>query len=403
MESDIIIIGAGCVGLSTAWELLQQYPNLNLIVLEKEKQIAAHQTGHNSGVIHSGLYYRPETKRAQLCVQGRTLLTQFAEEHKVPYEICGKVVVAVDEKEIPQLKAIYQRGLQNGLSEIRMIDAKELKEIEPYCEGVQAIWVPYAGIIDFVGVCKALAQEIQQRSSNPQAIALNHEVKSIHRKNGKYVIKTSQGTFQSRYLVVCGGLQSDRLARMEGIALQHRIVGFRGDYYKLRLSAQKRVRNLIYPVPNPKFPFLGVHFTRMVTGEIECGPNAVFAFAREGYKKLAFDCKDTWEALSFIGTWRFFFKHWRFGLEEYRRAFSKKRFYEKVRRLIPSLHIEELEPWRCGIRAMALSSAGEMIDEFLFAQGEASLHVVNAPSPAATACLAIAKHIVKELQNRFQL
>lgn len=396
---DLIIIGGGAVGLSTAYQILKRSDGMvSLLVLEKEKQVAEHQTGHNSGVIHSGLYYKPGSKRALLCTKGREMLYEFAQENQVPHERCGKIVIAVEEKEIPILESIYERGIQNGLTGLKWLDNKEIKSIEPYCEGIRAIFVPQTGIIDFKALCFALKKRIHELGGN---VITDNEVISLQRERYEYVVYTPYQRYRGRFLISCAGLQSDRIARMEGLQLQHRIVGFRGDYYLLVGEGKKRVRNLIYPVPNPQFPFLGVHFTRMTNGEIEVGPNAVFTFKREGYRKTDFDFQDTWEALSFIGTWRFFYKHWRFGLNEYLRAFSKRRFYNHVKRMIPSLQLEELQPGRSGVRAMALSNAGEMIDDFLFAETDYSIHVLNAPSPAATSCLAIGEYLAQRAEDRF--
>ncbi len=396
---DFIIIGAGIVGAATAYRLRQRFPNGKIAVVEKEKKPAAHQTGHNSGVLHSGLYYDPATKRAQLCVKGIKQLTEFAEENGVPYEVCGKIVVATEEEELPRLEKIYRRGLENGLKKIRIIDKREIKEIEPHCEGIQAIRVPYSGIIDYPEATRKMLQFVGEKN-----VFYDFEVTEISTDNGLHKVKSRKGTtLSARYLIACGGLQSDRLAKLHGISLKHRIIGFRGDYYMLTDEAKHKVKHLIYPVPNPKFPFLGVHFTRMTDGEIECGPNAVFVFKREGYGKTDFDFKDTLDALTYKGTWIFFAKHWKFGIDEYRRAFSKKLFYERVRPMIPSLQMSDLRPGRSGVRAMALSPDGKLIDEFLFAKKKNALHVLNAPSPAATASLAIGEYIVEELIRSFNI
>lgn len=403
---DMVIVGGGAVGLSTAYKLLKRYPDLKLRVLEKEAEVSAHQTGHNSGVIHSGLYYRPGSYRATLCFRGREELVPFAQEHGVDVEVPGKVVVATEEEELPRLEKIHKTGIENGLEGIIPLDEKGLKDYEPECGGIAAIYVPQTGIIDYKGLCVKLAELISQMGSHAQ-VQTGVEVQGLQKGKDYYTLNTNKGALKSKYLISCAGLQSDRLARMEGLRPTARIVGFRGDYYDLTPEAAKvRVRNLIYPVPNPAFPFLGVHFTRMTDGVIECGPNAVFTFKREGYGKTDFSWRDTREALGYKGTWRLFWKHWRFGLNEYNRAFSKRAFYKQVRRLVPSLQYNELVPGRSGVRAMALGPDGNMLDDFVFAQGPEhpnSIHVLNAPSPAATACLAIGDEIADRAAQQFGL
>lgn len=395
---DVCVVGAGAVGLSAAAALMQRYHGLKIVVLEKENAVSAHQTGHNSGVIHSGIYYKPGSHKARLCISGREALVRYCQERGVAHEVCGKVIVAVDDSERPQLQKVYETGLKNGLHEIRLIDAAELRAIEPEAAGVAAIYVPYTGIVDFPGVCRALAEDLTQAG---QRVALGQTVRRIAQQGEGYAIHTQDQTWHARHLVTCAGLQSDRLARMEGLKPEARIVGFRGDYYDLTPAAEHKVRALIYPVPNPAFPFLGVHFTRMALGGVEVGPNAVFTFKREGYGKTDFDWRDTAEALGFGGTWRLFLKHWRFGLDEYRRAFSKRLFWQQVRRLVPSIALNELVTGRSGVRAMALGPDGAMLDDFVFAQHARSLHVLNAPSPAATACLAIGDEIATLAGKQF--
>lgn len=399
-QFDFIVIGGGAVGLSTAYELMKRFGDCKIIVLEKEKEVAAHQTGHNSGVIHSGIYYKPGSKRALNCFRGRELLVDFAKKNDVKHEVCGKVIVAATDDELPRLDKIFQTGIQNGLTAIRKIDSHEVQSIEPYCRGVAGIWVPYTGIIDFKGVCEKLRFLLEQAGHKVQ---LGSAVLAIKRKKEGYSVQTSLGAVEGRYLIACAGLYSDRIAKMEGLNLRMRIVGFRGDYYELTHAAEHKVKNLIYPVPNPQFPFLGVHFTRMALGGIECGPNAVFTFKREGYHKLDFSLKDTWEALTYIGTLRFMKKHWRFGWNEYRRAFSKKLFLKQLQRLLPDLQMADLKPGRSGVRAMALDKYGNMVDDFAYEFTERSVHVLNAPSPAATACLAIGEDIVNTAKHHFQL
>jgi len=398
---DIAVVGGGIVGMASAYKLQKSYPNLSIIVFEKEDILAAHQSGRNSGVIHSGLYYRPGSYRAKNCVNGRKQLVAFAKEHNIKHDVCGKVVVAVSNDEIPRLDKIYEIGKANGLKGVEKINAQRLKEIEPYVEGIAALWVPESGIIDYVGVTNKFADLIKK--INPKSeIKISCEVQSFNRAEVSK-ITTSQDTFFVRKLIFCGGLHSDRLARKDNVKLDVRIVGFRGDYYDLSEQAKKKVRNLIYPVPNPDFPFLGVHYTRMIDGSIECGPNAVFTFKREGYKRTDFNLKDTIEALLYLGTWKLFFKHWRFGLKEYRRAFSKRLFLKELNRMIPSLTMDDIKEGRCGVRAIALASDGNVYDDFKIEYKDNSIHVLNAPSPAATACLAIGDEVKAMAEKHFKL
>ena len=398
-EFDIAVIGGGIVGLASAYKIQKEYPKIRLVVLEKEDQLAKHQTGRNSGVIHSGLYYRPGSYRAKNCVNGRKQLVDFAKQYSIKHDVCGKVVVAVSEDELPRLDKIYETGKANGLEGIAKINQQQLKEIEPFVNGIAAIRVPEAGIIDFVGVTNKLAQLILE--INPESkILTSCEVLEISDENK---IITSKGIVKASYNVFCAGLFSDRLAQKDGLSPDMRIVGFRGDYYDLTPQGMEKVKHLIYPVPNPEFPFLGVHFTRMVDGTIECGPNAVFTFKREGYGKTDFNFKDTLEALLYKGTWKLFFKHWRFGWKEYRRAFSKRLFLKELNRLVPSLKMSDIKVGRSGVRAMALGNDGEVFDDFTIEHKQNSIHVLNAPSPAATACLAIGDEVLKVAQKKFRL
>jgi len=398
---DITIIGGGIVGLATAYKIQKKHPNLVIAVLEKEDRLAFHQTGRNSGVIHSGLYYRQGSYRAKTCVTGRKQLVEFAEEYGIDYDVCGKVVVATHQDELARLEKIRLNGEANGLKGVEIIDAKRIKEIEPYIEGIKALWVPEAGIIDFKAVTHKLAELVKE--INPESeIITNCEVKHFDR-GAISKLYSNLGVFQSKYLVFCGGLHSDRLARKDKVKLDMRIVGFRGDYFDLTPQGKKKIKNLVYPVPNPEFPFLGVHFTRMTDGTIECGPNAVFTFKREGYGKLDFNLWDTLEALFYKGTWKLFFKHWRFGLEEYKRAFSKRLFLKQLQRMCPSLTMDDIKPGRSGVRAMALGNQGDVIDDFKIEYRDRSIHVLNAPSPAATACLSIGDHVMEMAEKHFGL
>ena len=399
---DITIVGGGIVGLATAYKLQKKYPHLTISVLEKEVSLAFHQTGRNSGVIHSGLYYRPGSFRASNCVNGRKQLVKFAEEHGIAYDVCGKIVVATHEDELSRLESIRENGIKNGLEGIEVIDTERIKEIEPFIDGIKALWVPESGIIDYKGVTIKLAELIKE--INPDSdIITNCEAKRFEKVETLSVIHTNLGVFNSRYLVFCGGLHSDRLARKDKVKLDMRIVGFRGDYYDLTEIGMKKIKNLVYPVPNPEFPFLGVHFTRLTDGTIECGPNAVFTFKREGYGKTDFNLVDTIEALLYKGTWKLFFKHWRFGLNEYKRAFSKRLFLKQLQRMCPSLTMEDIKPGRSGVRAMALGDSGDVIDDFKIEYQNRSIHVLNAPSPAATACLAIGDEVMQVAEKHFDL
>jgi L-2-hydroxyglutarate oxidase LhgO len=402
IQYDIIVIGGGIVGLSTAYKLNLHHPSLKILVLEKEKAVAFHQTGRNSGVIHSGIYYKPGSYKAKNCVDGRRELVQFAKEHKVGHDICGKLIVATHERELPHMTKVFNHGLQNGVEDIEMIGPDQIKEIEPFCEGIQAIRVGCTGIIDFVGVCNVLSDLISAQASGSE-VKLEHEVTSFEKADGITTVVTNKGNFKAKNIVNCTGLQTDRIAKKDGLDPNMKIVGFRGDYYELTEKAQHKVKHLIYPVPDPQFPFLGVHFTRMIHHPTECGPNAVFVFKREGYGKTDFDLNDTMDALAYGGTWKLFFKHWQFGLDEYRRAFSKRLFLERLRRLVPSLQMEDIVPGRAGVRAMALDADGNMIDDFKIVASDNALHVLNAPSPAATACLAIGKAVNDMAEKQFNL
>ncbi|HTN06604.1 L-2-hydroxyglutarate oxidase [Agriterribacter sp.] len=402
LSFDIVVIGGGCVGLATAYKINSRYPHLKIAVLEKESRVSAHQTGRNSGVIHSGIYYKPGSYKAKNCVDGRRELVAFAKAYGVQHDICGKVIVATQENELAHMNKVYRNGIANGVEDIRLITAQEIKDIEPYCEGIAGIWVGCTGIIDYAGFTEKLAELLSQKFEGSK-VFLNTEAKDFIREGDKIIIKTNRQNFEAKYIVACAGLQSDRIAQKEGTATDTAIVGFRGDYYDLSEMGRSKVKNLIYPVPNPQFPFLGVHFTRMVNGSVECGPNAVFVFKREGYSKTAFSFTDTAAALLYSGTWKFFAKHWRFGLDEYRGAFSKSYFLKRLQKLIPSLTSADIIPGRAGVRAMALSREGNMIDDFKIEVSHNAIHVLNAPSPAATAALAIGNAVQEMATTQFHL
>ncbi|MAZ38375.1 MAG: L-2-hydroxyglutarate oxidase [Crocinitomicaceae bacterium] len=402
MTYDFCVVGGGIVGLATAYKLQCKFPDQNILVLEKENRFAPHQSGNNSGVIHSGIYYKPGYYKAKNCVDGRRELVAFAKEHNIAHDICGKIIVATNESELPFLAQIHQNGIENGVEDIEEIGPDRIKEIEPHCEGIKGLRVGCTGIIDYVGATDKLAELLEGLNPNSKAL-INHEVLGIKKQNGISVIETNNGDFKSARMIFCAGLQADRLARKDGVNIKEKVVGFRGDYYELTEQGKHKVKHLIYPVPNPEFPFLGVHFTRMTNGEIECGPNAVFTFKREGYGKTDFDLKDTIDALTYGGTWKLFFKNISFGINEYRRAFSKKLFLKTLQRLIPSLTMEDLKPGRAGVRAMLLSTNGDTKDDFRIEYKDNSIHVLNAPSPAATACLAIGNEVVNMATKHFKL
>jgi len=397
---DIAIVGGGIVGAATAYKLQLAYPDKSIAIIEKEKALANHQTGNNSGVIHSGIYYKPGSFKAKNCVEGRRELVQFAKDYHINHDICGKVIVATDKSELEHLELIKNRGIENGVEGIESITTEKIREIEPFCKGIAGIRVGCTGIIDFRATTEKFGELLEAKNESSKVL-LDHRVIAVSQTNDHTLLKTSKGDIEAKKVIYCGGLQADRLAKKDGVKLDMAILGFRGDYYELSEEGKHKVKNLIYPVPNPKFPFLGVHFTRMTDGSVECGPNAVFVFKREGYKKTDFDLKDTLEATTFAGTWKFFGKHWRYGLEEYRRAFSKKLFLSQLQRLIPELKMEDLAHERAGVRAMALSETGDMIDDFKIEYGRDSIHVLNAPSPAATACLSIANEIVEMAKKHF--
>ena len=395
---DISVVGGGIVGLASAYKLQLRFPKLKIIVLEKENELAFHQTGRNSGVIHSGLYYKTGSFRAKNCVDGRKQLVQFAKENNIRHDVCGKIVLATNTDEAKKLVDLKENGEKNGLINLKILNLSEIKEIEPFAEGVAALWVPESGIIDYKQVANTLADLISMINPNSKVLC-SCEVLDIN--DG--FLQTSSGNISVKNNIFCSGLFADRFAKKDNIDLDLKIVGFRGDYFKLSDKAKQKINNLIYPVPNPEFPFLGVHFTRMTNGEIECGPNAVYTFKREGYKKFSFNLSDTLDSLFFIGTWKLFINHWKFGLNEYRRAFSKRLFLRDLRKLVPSLSMNDIVVGKSGVRAMALAKNGEVIDDFKIMKNKNNIHVLNAPSPAATACLAIGDNITEHATKHFNL
>ncbi len=399
---DFVVVGGGIVGAATMYKLAKAFPNKSVALVEKENLLSDHQTGHNSGVIHSGLYYTPGSLKARNCVQGRRELVAFCQEHGIAHDVCGKVVVATDESELPFLEKIYQTGLKNEIEGLKKITGEEIKEYEPFCEGIAGLFVACTGIVDFRGATAKMV-ELALEINKANQLFLNTEVIGVLKESVHTVLLTNKQEISTNYAIYCAGLQADRLAKKDGVKLKEKVVGFRGDYYELTDQAKHKVKNLIYPVPNPDFPFLGVHFTRMTDGEIECGPNAVFTFKREGYTKTAFSFRDTWDALTYGGTWKLFFGNIKFGINEYRRAFSKRLFLKTLQRLIPSLTMDDIKPGRAGVRALLLSQNGDTRDDFRIEFNQNSIHVLNAPSPAATASLAIGQYIVDEMIREFEL
>jgi L-2-hydroxyglutarate oxidase len=396
MESaDLVVVGGGIVGLASAWRYAERHPGRRVVVLEKEATLASHQTGRNSGVVHSGIYYKPGSAKARHCRAGKAALEQFCRDHGVALELCGKVVVAVDASELPRLDKIHARALANGVA-CERLDAAGLRAIEPHAAGVAALHVRETGIVDYLGVCAALARRIEAGGG---AVQLGARVTELRADAARVVIASTRGEWRAERLVNCAGLHSDRVAELSGARRAARIVPFRGEYYALRHEAQSLVRHLIYPVPDPAFPFLGVHFTRMIGGGVECGPNAVLALAREGYRWTDVSLSDMWDTFAFRGFQRFAARHWRMGLAEVRRSLSKAAFVRALQRLLPALRAEQLEPAPSGVRAQALLDSGELVDDFLIQRVGACVHVLNAPSPAATACLAIADQIVAALDG----
>jgi (S)-2-hydroxyglutarate dehydrogenase len=386
----VIIIGGGLVGLGTAYKLPLRCPSARVTVLEKEDKVCAHQSGHNSGVLHAGLYYKPGSLKARLAVSGIREMVAFCQQHSVPHEICGKLVVAADASEVPRLQSLYERGAQNGLEGLRLLDREQMLEIEPHVGGVAALRVPQEGIVDYAKVCEALQKEIQAKDGS---VVLGAKVTALRHGNGEWRIGTAAGDYTADFVINCAGLHCDRVSTLAGEKREVRIVPFRGEYYKIRPERQHLVRNLIYPVPDPQFPFLGVHFTRLIHGGIEAGPNAVLAFAREGYRKTDVNLADLWDALTFSGLWRFLAQHKRMSWEELRRSFSRRLFCESLQRLVPEIREEDLSPGGAGVRAQAMSPEGALVQDFCLLNRPQALHVLNAPSPAATAALAIGEDI----------
>ncbi len=397
-RADVAIIGGGIVGLATAYQITQLYAGRRVVVLEKEAELAHHQTGHNSGVLHSGIYYKPGSLKAVNCRAGKKAMGEFCAAEGIAYEICGKVIVAVDDADLPALERIYERGQANGVN-CTLIDRGRLAELEPHASGVRAIHVPEAGIVDYRQVCERLAERVRQRDGE---VVTRARVTALHR-NGEHVVVTSTaGDVTAGHVVNCAGLQCDRMTARSGQKPAAKIVPFRGEYYEVLPQGRYLCRNLIYPVPDPNFPFLGVHFTRMVGGGVECGPNAVLAFAREGYRKTDINLADLAESLTYSGFLKMAAKYWRAGLGEMWRSFSKAAFVKALKRLVPEIRAEHLEPAPAGVRAQAVTPDGALVDDFLIQETDRVINVGNAPSPAATASLNIGKLIAERLGPRLE-
>ena len=390
-QTEIAIIGGGIVGLATGLELTRRFPEVRLVVIEKEAFVAGHQTSHNSGVIHSGIYYKPGSLKARLCVEGADEILRFCQKYAVPYDVCGKVIIATSESELPQLEELYRRGNGNGLKGLEMFAAEQIREFEPHAAGIRGIHVPGTSIVDYRKVAEKYAELI---ICNGGTILLSHEVTALRRVGGNTIIETTRGPVEARLVINCAGLHSDRISQMVKAKVDLMIVPFRGEYYDIVAAKQHYVKGLIYPVPDPRFPFLGVHFTKRIGGGVEAGPNAVLAFKREGYSKRSFQAGDVFEFATFPGFWRMAARHWKMSLGEYYRSWSKAAFVRALQRLIPELTADDFEPGGSGVRAQALNWQGDLVDDFHFVYTEGIVHVSNVPSPAATASLAIAGHIV---------
>ena len=394
---DIIIIGGGIIGTATALEL-KNNANLNILLIEAEKELASHQTGNNRGVIHSGLYYKPGSLKAKNCTEGRELLYKFCDKNNIEYVRCGKIVVANTDSEINAMEALFNRGVANGLKGIKKLSSEEIKEFEPHAKGISGLFVPQTGIVDYTKVTNAYARLFLE---NDGIIETNCKFLSLKILNNELVLVTTKGEFKTKFIVNCGGLYSDKIAKLCGVNPGLQIVPFRGEYYKMKKDKEYLVKNLIYPVPDPRFPFLGVHFTRMINGGVEAGPNAVLAFKREGYFKKDFSINDVSRMFLYSGFWKMASKYYRMGFGEFYRSFSKKAFVKALQKLVPAIQIDDIEPGGAGVRAQALEPNGKLVDDFRIVEANKMVHVLNAPSPAATASLAIGRTIAKIVLKKF--
>jgi (S)-2-hydroxyglutarate dehydrogenase len=399
-SADLLIIGGGIVGLASALEAVTRFPELRLIVLEKESQVAAHQTGHNSGVIHSGLYYRTGSLKAKNCVAGAASMKQFCREHDVPFEECGKLVVATSDEEVPRLDQLHQRGIANGVPGLRMLSREEFREIEPHCDGISALHVPSTGIVDYVAVAQKYVELIKRAGGE---IICRAKVTGLRRDGDENIVESIAGTFHASHVINCAGLYSDQIAKLAGVHIDLQIIPFRGEYYEVRSDRRHLIKNLIYPVPDPRFPFLGVHFTRRVNGSVEAGPNALLAMRREGYNGAGPDLTEAVEMLSYDGFWKMARRYWRMGAAEQYRALVKRAFATALQRMVPELTEDDLAPGGSGVRAQAVDRQGNLLDDFHFVHAPGMIHVCNVPSPAATASLEIGREVVDMMVERFDL
>ncbi|MDR3748379.1 MAG: L-2-hydroxyglutarate oxidase [Acidobacteriota bacterium] len=399
-ETDLLVIGAGIVGLATALEASRHLPGLRILVVEKEDHVAAHQTGHNSGVIHSGIYYNTGSLKARNCVAGAASMKRFCQEHGVPFEECGKLVVATSPDEVPRLEQLHQRGIANGVPGLRMLTREQFREIESHCEGICALHVPTTGIVDYTVVAQKYAELLQQTASE---IILNAKVIGLREDGPSNIVETTAGVFGAKYVINCAGLYSDIITRMAGVQTELEIIPFRGEYYEVIPERRQLIKAPIYPVPDPRFPFLGVHFTRRINGSVEAGPNALLALRREGYTGAAVDLSEATETLRFPGFWKMARKYWRKGLEEQYRSWVKAAFVKSLQKMVPELTEADLALGGSGVRAQAVDKHGNLLDDFYFVHSRRMIHVCNVPSPAATASLEIGKEIVDLLTQTFDL
>ena len=395
---DITIIGGGIIGTATALSILNE-KNVQILLLEAESSLAAHQTGNNSGVIHSGLYYKPGSLKAANCTIGREMMYAFCEEHKLPFDRCGKIVIATLKEEIPALNMLEERGRANGLNGIKRLSASDIKEYEPHASGIDGLFVPQTGIVDYVAVTNKYAVLIREKGG---VIKTNSKLVSVKRDGKDLMLFTEHDEYKTKFVVNCAGLQSDRIAKLFGVDPKLQIIPFRGEYYQIKKEKEYLVNNLIYPVPDPQFPFLGVHFTRMINGGVEAGPNAVLAFKREGYKKTDFSFRDILEMKLYPGFWKMAAKYYKMGFQEFRRSFSRELFVKSLQKLIPEIQYDDIEVGGAGVRAQALERDGKLVDDFRIVEAERMVHVLNAPSPAATASLSIGKTISEIVIKRFK-